>query len=362
MEPKTRFPIIEASGTPYQIGLIHGSQGKAQVLACLETYRSMFLAFSGIPWGEAKEMALGFEEPIRRYDPGYLEEMRGIADGAGVAYTDILALNVRSELVLQGRPGPVPDGCTSVAVTPERSREGQVLLGQNWDWRASQRNAILVLKIRQQNGRPDIFLVTEGGIIGKYGFNSRGIGVCLNALAVDAPPAGLPLHIAMRGILEAQNLCEAILMATKQPLACAANFMLASAGGEAVDLEISGDDFDVLYPPEGLLVHTNHFRSLRLPPPPLRETSKGKWPDTFLRCGIAEKTLGRLDRIGLEDLKGIFAHHGDYPTSICHHEDPRDPAEKRLCTVISIIMDLTRGECHICPAQPCEEPYQVYRW
>lgn len=362
MGKKNPFPIIEASGSAYQIGFAHGSQGKKQVLACLETYRAMFWDYSNISWEDAKIMAKSFLEPIKSYNAHYLDEMKGIADGAGVAFEDILALNVRSELVLQGRPDVVADGCTSIAVTPEYSENEHTLLGQNWDWRASQREAIVILKISQQNGLPDIFLVTEGGIIGKYGFNSRGIGVCLNALAVNAPPSGLPLHIAMRGILDSQNLCEAILNATKLPLACASNFLLASAEGEIVDLEIGGGDFDVLYPDKGFLVHTNHFRSLRLPPAPMRDISKAMWPDTFLRCGVAEKKLRNLHKVSMDDLKKIFADHSDYPTSICHHEDLRDPEGKRLCTVISILMDLNQKELLICPSQPCEEPYETYYW
>ena len=153
------------------------------------------------------------------------------------------------------------------------------------------------------------------------------------------------------------------MQSTKIPLACASNFLLASAGGEIVDLEIGGGDFDVIYPTEDFLVHTNHFRSLRLPPAPMRDASKGMWPDSFLRCGIAEKKLRKLNRpADIEDLKKIFADHGDYPTSICHHEDPRDPEGKRLCTVISIIMDLTQKELFLCPGQPCEKNYESYQW
>lgn len=358
-----KFPIIEASGTPYEIGYAHGSKAKPFVLNCLETYRSVFQAYSDIPWEQAKERAGSYLETIRAYNPDYLEEIRGIADGAGVTFEDILALNVRSELAFQGKTSAAQDGCTCIGITPERSTTGDTLLGQNWDFRASQRDSLIILKIRQTNGRPDITLVTEAGIIGKYGFNSCGIGVCLNALAIDAEPVGLPLHIAMRGILEGQNLCEALLNATKLPLACSANFMIASACGEVVDIEIEGNEFDVLYAADGTLVHTNHFRSLRLPSPGVRETSKRKWPDTFIRCGIAEKKLRACgEKVDAEDMKRIFADHGDYPTSICHHEDPRDPEANRVCTVCSIIMNLNKRQMHLCPGQPCEQPYQVYQF
>lgn len=58
---------------------------------------------------------------------------------------------------------------------------------------------MVMMKIRQKNGKPDIFMVTEAGIIGKTGFNSAGICLYLNALSTNQAPKGLPLHLAMRG-------------------------------------------------------------------------------------------------------------------------------------------------------------------
>ena len=52
--------------------------------------------------------------------------MEGIAKGAGKEYADILALNVRTEIVF----GAFSDGCTAVSLkSPDKS-----YLGQNWDW------------------------------------------------------------------------------------------------------------------------------------------------------------------------------------------------------------------------------------
>lgn len=51
--------------------------------------------------------------------------MRAIAQGAGVAYNEILALNVRSELVF----GASMDGCTSISWKTDHN----CYLGQNWD-------------------------------------------------------------------------------------------------------------------------------------------------------------------------------------------------------------------------------------
>ena len=61
----------------------------------------------------------------------------------------------------------------------------------------------------------------------------------------------------------------------------------------------------------------------------------------------------------MRDFERVFADHADYPTSICHHEDPRDPQHARLGTVISFVMNLNTREMHICKGAPCETPFEV---
>ncbi len=316
----------------------------------------MFEDYSGILWEDAKERSKEFLSPITRYDPDLVEEMRGVADGAGVDFYDILALNSRSELIFQGTEGA--DGCTSVAISPERSENKETLIGQNWEWKIIQRDACVILKIRQKN-KPDIFMITEAGIIGKVGFNSAGVAVCLNAMSADKKPEGLPLHIALRGILNSTLLSDAILAAAREKLACCAFFMVGHKEGEVIGIEVGPDDFDVLYPANGAIAHANHFTSPRLSN--FRDTMKLKFPDSFMRHGRANKLLNSIEgKIGVEDLKRVFSDHTGYPDSLCRHEDLRDPEGMRMGEVFSMIINLSKGEVSLAPGEPCQNQYQVY--
>jgi len=58
--------------------------------------------------------------------PRYVTEMEGLAEGAGVGYQDILALNVRTEIAF----GAFNDGCTALSWKSEEKS----FLAQNWDW------------------------------------------------------------------------------------------------------------------------------------------------------------------------------------------------------------------------------------
>jgi isopenicillin-N N-acyltransferase-like protein len=352
------FPIIEVEGTPFEIGKAYAERIKPQIDISMDTYKAMFQDFSNISWDSAKKYAKKFIPVITEFDADIMEEIRGVAEGSGYAVEDILALNVRSEIVLQGG---LIDGCTSFALTPQITEGRESWIAQNWDWKIQQRRAYVLLRIRQKN-KPDIDLFTEAGIVGKLGFNSAGLGVCLNALASDykLDEPCVPLHIVLRSILNSPTLSDAIFNIAKMPLACCANFLMGHSNGEAISVEVAPGDFDVIYADEGWAAHTNHFTSLRLAR--FRDTGKKSFPDTFLRYGRVRQLLRGYTRpIGLPDIKEMLRDHTDFPDGICRHENPRDIPGKRMGTVFSIIMNLSRREMYITPGNPCQTPYHLYK-
>ena len=241
-------------------------------------------------------------------------EIRGIADGSGFELSEILALNVRSEIVLQGSQvnDRLDGGCTSCAFMPYKTAAGDVLLAQNWDWKAIAKGALIVLEIHQA-GKPDILMITEAGIVGKIGFNSAGIGVCLNALGSDKRWDGetIPLHIALRGVLNSHTLADAIENAGRVPLACCANFMMAGASGQVITVEIGPGEIDVIYPDErGYVTHTNHFYGPRTAH--IRDTGRMAFPDTYLRLGRIADLLRDRD---------VLAKAGEI-AAVIMHDDP----------------------------------------
>jgi len=120
---KELFPVIECAGTPYEIGLAHGKGAAPQIRATVDTYKAMF-------WDYSRRYAKTFIGTIGEYDADLMEEICGVADGSGYEREDILALNVRSEIVLQGAQVPQADGgCTSFAFLPRVTEAGCTWLG-----------------------------------------------------------------------------------------------------------------------------------------------------------------------------------------------------------------------------------------
>lgn len=357
-----KFPFLELEGTSYEIGYQQGKHFKEQIQNNIHCYQEMFQDYSNLKWERAKELSTRFVTVITEYNPDYLEEIRGVADGSGFDFEDILALNCRSELVFLGNELDKADGgCTSIGISSDAGKDGNAYLAHNWDWKTSQRASMIMMKIHQKNGKPSIFMITEAGIIGKTGFNSAGICLYLNALSTNEASGGLPLHMAMRGILDCTTLSDAIKAATRMNLGCCANFMIGHKNGECIDLEIENEDFDVLYPKDGIIVHTNHFVSPRLPKYPRKDTCKQKFADTFVRLGRADKLLRKKGTdISEKELMDVLKDHVEYPCSICRHDDMRQEPGLRMGTVFSMIVNLTEGKIWFCKGNPCETAYEEY--
>jgi isopenicillin-N N-acyltransferase-like protein len=203
----------------------------------------------------------------------------------------------------------------------------------------------------EQEHKPTVLTLTEAGIVGKIGFNSAGLGACLNILKSSLAEVGIPIHILMRGILNSERFGDAIGKIVSANRGSSNNTLIAHRDGAAIDFEMAPKDLDFLYPENGVLVHTNNFVSPRLRP---LDTGLSQFPDTLLRYGRAQQKMQqRAGRIGVADFKEVLGDHCNHPDSICRHPDPRDPELERVQTVASVIMNLTRGEMHLTQGPPC---------
>jgi isopenicillin-N N-acyltransferase-like protein len=346
------YSIDAESG--FDRGVQHGTSAREQIAISIETYRRLFRDFVRIEWADAKSVGERYGEAIASFDPVLFDEIRGVAAGSGFELAEILALNARSEIGLGAR---MVDGCTAFAAFGSATVNRATLLCQNWDWRASQHDAFVALLIRRP-GKPEITMLTEAGIIGKIGFNSHGLGVCLNAIVTDQVRIdGTPLHIVLRGILESRNLGEAIETVARASIASAANFLVAQHGVGAVDIEAVPSGMDVLLPDRDVLTHTNHLLSPRFHS--VRDLAVHVLPDSYPRLARARQLLeARRGKIEREAAQAILRDHANEPDGICRHEDEiGDPEGKRLQSVFSVVMDLQQGELSVTDGPPCSSAY-----
>jgi isopenicillin-N N-acyltransferase like protein len=363
---------IRVEGTHYERGRQYGAQARAQVHLSVQAYQRVFAHYAGWDWPSVRRAAAAFEAPIAAFRPAYLDEMRGIADGAGLDAADVLAINVRTEVMyaakarqapLAARARELPAECSAFAVVPApRAAGGQAatLIGQNWDWLLHSAQTLIVLEARPDDG-PAFVTVVEAGLLAKVGLNAAGLGLVTNALVTDADTGapGLPYHVLLRAILDCATVTEALGVLQAGMRSSSANYLIAHASGAALDVEAAPGDFTRLYPQfpgHGLLLHTNHFLSPRLHPV---DVSLWAMPSSAvrlqrLRAGATGCAAGSGT---LDGFRALLADHADYPHSICYHPDPRDHPLEQGATIASVLMDLTARRLWLAPGNPCQAPY-----
>lgn len=158
-------------------------------------------------------------------------------------------------------------GCSSVAVWGDKSEDGELLIGRNFDFYAGDAFAEdkVVAFVTPEQGHP-FMTVTWGGMIGAVsGMNKEGLTVTINAGKSEIPlVAKTPISIVAREILQyASTIDEAVAIAKKRPVFVSESIMVGSANDKkAVLIEVSPEKFGVFdVPNTNQLVCSNHFQS-----------------------------------------------------------------------------------------------------
>jgi isopenicillin-N N-acyltransferase like protein len=369
----TAIPRVRVAGTPYERGRQYGTQARDRVHLSVQAYGRVFAYYTGWDWDAVRRTAAGFEAPIAAFRPAYLDEMRGIADGAGLDLADVLAINVRTEVMYAAKarlaplaartparhaPQP-PAECSAFAVVPAPGQPGATLIGQNWDWLLHASQTLVVLEVTQEDG-PDFVTVVEAGLLAKAGLNAAGLGLVTNALVTeaDAGAPGLPYHVLLRAILDCATVTQALEVLQAGPRSSSANYLIAHASGAALDVEAAPGDFTRLYPlfPEcGLLLHTNHFLSPGLHPV---DVSLWAMPSSAVRLQRLRAGTGQPGALTLDRFRALLADHADYPHSICSHPDPADHPCEQGATIASVLMDPNAGQLWLAAGNPCQVAYE----
>ncbi|CAH0047421.1 unnamed protein product [Clonostachys solani] len=348
---------VRCSGTPFEIGYQHGSAARDKVEGSLAFYRDLFQSSCRLDWASVLQEAAKYVEFLRRDCPRYYEEIEGIAKGADVDILDIVALNVRTEinfgLFTTDQSLPVQsDGCTSVAY---KNKTGDVLLAQNWDWQKEQAVNLFVCHISQPDTNlPDISMVTEGGVIGKIGFNSSGVGVCLNAIrARGVNVSRYPIHVALRKALESGS-ARAAADAIELIGTAGSGHILVSDQSEALGLECTSVGIKELQlNNEGTLVHTNH---LLLDHAGVEEVpwlvDSPRRLDRFNQLITNAVASTAFDKDSLFEL---FKDESGYPSSINRSQTESCKSE----TLFNIIMDLAARKGTVSVGRPTEQSQRI---
>lgn len=362
------FPRIRVSGGPEERGRQYGELAGDRVRRSAEAYCLVFSEMAGLEWPEVQEMATQYVAAIEAFEPRYIQEMAGIAEGSGLSFEEIVALNVRTEIMysakaraaLGTRTATIPGECTCVGALPGATDTGHTLASQNWDWLLHAAETTVVLEVVQDQG-PSIVTVVEAGLLGKMGFNSAGLAVLTNAIVsdLDIGTPGVPYHVCLRALLDAPNLTSALAVLQNVRRSSSANYLLLSRTGLALDIEARPGNYanlSILADERSVLIHSNHFIH--------RDTTwsdVGLWwmPDSPFRLLRMRQLLdAESEHVSVPLLQSAFADHVNHPLGICAHPDDSVGAIEQSATIASVIMDLDTSDLWLASGNPCGSSYQ----
>ncbi len=249
--PQAGWIVVHIEGAPYERGFQHGRLMAAEIAGFireLATYRSSQAPADA--WNDLRLIADALF--LRRFEPEFIEEMKGIADGAAAAgakydgravdFLDVVTINADIETNflenalsatatgLEGRrfrepaeKGPIrqPEShCSAFAATGPATADGQVVIGHITMWNLFHAYHYNVwLDVKPARGHRVLMQTYPGGIMSGLDYYQSGAGlvVCETTLSQTKFDAtGVPLADRIRRALQYADSIDQAVAILKQ--------------------------------------------------------------------------------------------------------------------------------------------------
>ncbi len=344
---------LRLKGTPYERGVQHGAALATEIHTLYDAW--VACAVRQQPPVSEREL-LSFvgshHDPAAAFAPHWMDEIRGIADGAKLDPLRVFALNCWDELCswFSVRSGEMVAGCTSFALRPNAS--GRVLIGQNQDASGWWRPVVVLREEAVSGDEPATICTGHAGVIGTTGINEDGIALVANSLIPADRGPGAPFTFVMRQALRQRSLEEAVETVVGAPRATGANYVLASTEA-AIDLETTRRQTHLEQVHE-LFTHSNHYLAKSLIG---LERGAALLPDTYRRPGRLQVLISSQSRVlDVKDVIRALSDHDGRPTSICRHrgDDPR--ADDEMETLGAVVAVPDERALYVTDGFPCSNP------
>ncbi len=337
------FPLIEVRGSAYEMGQQYGEQAAELI----RRYLVLIERLTGKPRDLLWRNAMKFLPRMKALSSLFVEEVSGLAEGAGISFEEAVLCQVRAEAG-QSWEG----GCTAFALRGEVTADGDVLVGQNQDLPPEYSGVSILLKLEPSDGRPRALIYTFAGQLGYFGMNEYGVANYANSLYEFKWRPGLAHYPLKRVLLEQRTVQDCVELFRKYPQCSAGNTVLCDGEGNIADIE-SRPEGIALYTGDhpDAIIHTNHYLTEEF-----KHFETGSLPDSFAR----HQQMTRLVReqwghITVDVLKEMLSDHAGDPAGICRH------GARGMHTTSGHIAEPLKGLLHIRWGHGCLGSWQVYR-
>lgn len=336
------FPMVSVAGSSYEMGYQHG----AIAADLIQKYLTWIERMTGKSRNALCASAVRFQPFMEKLSPRFVEEVRGLADGANLSFEEALLCQVR------GEAAQVQDeACTAFALTGKATKDGVTLAGQNQDLPPEYGDFAILLRVDPADERPRALMFTFAGQLGYSGMNEHGIAHFANAL-YDCPwRMGLPHYPIKRVCLEQKDLVGIDRVLTDHPTCSAGNMVICTGGGEVADYEIRPEGPARYYGDvEDSIIHANHYLT-----PDYGHHETNSLADSCPRAErMRELVDGAYGNVTVDTMKSILADHQGDPSAICRH------GGVAMISVSGYIADATNRVLHVRKGHGCTGTWTAY--
>jgi len=214
LEIRNGIKILHINGSNYEMGFQHGYLLKEEVKQNIRA----FLDYSFNSLNVTYEHLLEIWNVMKDYVPQeYIDEIQGIADGAGISFDEIAAANM---VIIVG-----DTGCFGISAWGNATADGKLYHTRSFDLpfnikdpetdKYAHENSVLIVR-NPNNGYASISPSIAGSMHGGGGFNNQGIAIGQQVCwSKDYTLNGTPGQFRVQMVLDyASNISEAINILT----------------------------------------------------------------------------------------------------------------------------------------------------
>ncbi|MCF2528832.1 C45 family autoproteolytic acyltransferase/hydolase [Yinghuangia soli] len=308
-------PFLRLTGDAFELGRQHGAARAAALRAFLDdgVARLDHLLDAPVSMASLMPTITAFQAELEAGVPELAEEIRGLAEGAGISHPEALLLQLRRE-ILGYRSTHRPKGdCTTYARVA--GHDAGTVLAQTVDLNGNLDDQTAVLSLRRTGSEREVLMLSFGGLLGYLGMNSDGLAVGINLVLGGRWQPGIPPYLAVRHVLDnAGSVAEGLEVLRGLKMASSRSLMLCDRRGAAYAEFLDGR----MQVAEGRrLLHTNHFLNREfIPFDELNVFAKNSSLRRLEACDVRLNALPEnatpRDHLGLLSTPPIFvADNGD---------------------------------------------------
>jgi hypothetical protein len=237
------YRVLHVKGTPYAMGYQQGALLRDDIRENVHFLfdvksKELRVEMAGITLANPKKIIAGIVETQRKFVPErFFEEMKGIADGAGLDVQDVVIANFIPELF----------HCSGFALCNSATEGGMLyhgrILDYGCDWQLQDH---AVLTVAEPTGKIPFLNVTYAGFIGSVtGMNAERISIGEMGGKGMGHWDGIPMALLVRMALEeADGLDRAVAIFHDNPRTCEYYYVIADGeSNNAVGMEASWNTF-----------------------------------------------------------------------------------------------------------------------